>query len=283
MKQKYWIYASLCALIWSLMSVFIRLVFGSFSAISLAAARTWLSAIIMLIICVITKVPPPKTRDIPLFFITGITGFAGYFTLYNIGFKLVTVATGNVLVAAAPFFTALIAWVFLKERIRPLGWFFIGVSFIGIIILAFWDGVLSINIGVLWLLVAAASFSVYSLMLRRLTLRYKSVQCSSYSMMASAIMMTPFLPVAISDAIAAPFIANAVMVSICIACSFSFIFWAQALSLAKRAADVVNFLYVPPFLGAILAFIIYREFPGWGTIIGGIVILFGLWMYQRKA
>jgi len=283
MKQKYWVYASLCALIWSLMSVFIRLAFGSFSAVTLSATRVWISAVTLLTVCIVKKMPLPRARDIPLFFITGATGFGGYFMLYNIGFKLVTVATGNVIIAAAPFFSALIAWVFLKERIRPLGWIFIGVSFVGILILAFWDGVLSINVGVIWLLVAAVSFSVYSLMLRRLTRNYTSVQSSSYSMMASAIMMSPFLPAAIDDAIAAPISAIAAVLSISVACSFSFIFWAKALSLAKRTADVVNFLFVPPFLGAILAFIIYRELPGWGTIIGGIVILFGLWMYQKKA
>ena len=283
MKQKYWVYASISVLIWSLMSVFIRFAFGSFSAITLATARIWTSTITMAIICIVKKVPPPKVRDIPIFFVAGAAGFAVYFTLYNMGFKLVTVATGNVLVAAAPFFTALIAWVFLKERIRPLGWLFIGVSFVGILILALWDGVLSINVGVLLLLASAVTYSVYSLMQRWLTRRYTSTQSSCFMIFAAAIMTLPFLPAAISDAVAAPFSAIAVTLSISIAGSFSYIFWAQGLSISKRTADVVNFLYIPPFLGAILAFIIYRELPGWGTVIGGIVILFGLWMYQKKA
>ena len=283
MKQKYWIYASLCVFIWGMLSVLIRLTFGSFSAVSLAAARSWIAAITMLIICIVKKIKPPRPRDIPIFFVAGAAGFTVYFVFYNMGFNLVTAATGNVVIAAAPIFSSIIAWIFLKERIRPLGWVFTGVSFIGIIILALWNGVFSINPGVIWLLIAAVLMSTYNLMQRRLTKRYTPIQSSSFSLMAGAILISPILPTSINDAGNAPFSAIAVILGISIASSFSYILWAKAISLAKRTADVANFLYVPPVLGAIIAFIIFREVPDWGTIIGGIVILFGLWMFQKKA
>ena len=283
MKQKYWIYASLCVFLWGMLSVLIRLTFNSFSALSLAAARSWIAAITMLIICIVKKIPPPRPRDIPFFLIAGAVGFTVYFVFYNMGFNLVTAATGNVVIASSPIFTSLIAWIFLKERIRPLGWVFTGVSFIGIIILALWNGVFSINLGVIWLLIAAVFMSTYNLMQRRLTRRYTAVQSSSFSLMGGAILISPMLPTAISDATTAPLSAIAVILGISIASSFSYILWAKAISMAKRTADVANFLYVPPFLGAILAFVIFREAPDWGTIIGGIVILFGLWMFQKKA
>ena len=284
MKQKYWIFSFLTVLIWGGASVLIRLTFGSFSALTLAAGRLLIAAITLLIICVIKKIPPPRLRDVPIFFIAGAVGFALYTILYYLGFALVTAATGNVVLASAPIFSALIARVLFKERIRPLGWVFTGVSFAGILILVLWNGVLLINLGVVWLLIAAVFFSAYNLMQRRLTQRYTALQSSAFSVIASAILMSPFLPSIIRDFVAAP--PGAIMVLFylgVLSSGIAFLLWSKAFSLAKRTADVANFLYLPPFISAILAFAIYRETPDWGTVIGGIIILFGLWMFQKKA
>lgn len=284
MKNKYWVFSLATVLIWSLASVIIRLTFGSFSTITLAAARSWIAALVSLIICIVKKMKPPKLRDVPIFFISGAVGFAVYSVFFNMGFALVTAATGNVILAAAPIFSALIAMVVLKERIRPLGWVFTGVSFIGILILVLWNGVLSINQGVIWLLIAAVLLSVYNLMQRRLTKRYTALQSSAYSLIAAAILLSPFIPGAVRDISAAPptAIVTLIYLGTC-ASGIAYLLWTKAFSLAKRTADVANFLYLPPFLAAIIAFLIFNELPDWGTVIGGAVILFGLWMFQKKA
>lgn len=284
MKNKYWIYSSITVLVWGSASVLIRLTFGSFSAITLAAARSWIAAIVLLVICIIKKMPPPKLRDVPLFFAAGAIGFTVYSVFFNMGFALVTAATGNVVLAAAPIFSALIALVVFKERIRPLGWVFTGVSFVGILILVLWNGVLSINRGAIWLLIAAILLSAYNLMQRRLTKRYTALQSSAYSLIAAAILMSPFIPGAVRDVAAATPTAIIVLIYIgSCASGIAYMLWSKAFSLAKRTADVANFLYLPPFIAAIIAFFVFSELPDWGTVIGGVVILFGLWMFQKKA
>ena len=284
MKQKYWLYSSITVLMWGTGSVIIRLTFGSFSALTLAVARVWISAIVMLMICLAKKMPLPRLRDVPLFFVTGAIGFAVYYIFYNLGFARVTAATGNVVLASSPIFTALFARLFLKEHIRPLGWVFTGVSFLGILILVLWNGVLSINEGVLYLIVTAALLSVYNLIQRRLTKRYNAVQSSAYSIVAGAILMSPLLPAMFANLTAAT--PPAILVLIYLgACSsgLAYLCWSKAFSLAKRTADVANFLYLPAFIAAIIAFAVFAELPDWGTVIGGVVILFGLWMFQKKA
>ena len=283
-KQKYWVYSSITVFVWGAGSVMIRLTFGSFSAITLAVARVWIAALTLLIICLIKKMPPPRLRDIPIFIASGAIGFAVYYVFYNLGFALVTAATGNVVLASTPLFTSLIALFVYKERIRPLGWVFTGVSFIGILILVLWDGVLSINKGVLYLLITASLISVYNIIQRNLTKRYTSIQCCAYSFFAAAILMSPFLPGAIKDvAVASP---GAIIVLFFLGAlnsGVAYLCWSKAFSLAKRTADVANFLYLPPFLATLLAFAVFNELPGLGTAIGGVVILFGLWMFQKKA
>lgn len=283
-KQKYWVFSSITVLIWATGSVLIRLTFGSFSVMTLAVSRIWIAAVTMLIICLINKMPLPRMRDIPIFFIAGAIGFAVYTVVYNLGFSRVTAATGNVVLASGPIFTALIARVFLKERIQPLGWVFTGVSFCGILILVLWNGVLSINSGVLYLLLTAALLSTYNLIQRRLTKRYSALQSCAYSIIASAILMSFFLPSAVGDVAAASPAAVAVLIYLGTCNSgIAYLCWSKAFSLAERTADVANFLYLPPFIGTLLAFAVFNELPDWGTVIGGIVILFGLWMFQKKA
>lgn len=284
MKQKYWVFSFITVFIWATGSVVIRLTFDSFSVVTLAVSRIWIAAVTMLIICLVKKLPPPRPRDIPIFFVAGAVGFAVYMVFYNMGFSRVTAATGNVVLSSTPVFTALIAQVFLKERIRPLGWVFTGVSFFGILILVLWNGVLSVNGGVLFLLITAILLCVYNLIQRRLTKRYNAIQSCAYSIIASAIIMSPFLPSAIGDVAAATPGAVAVLVYLGTCNSgIAYLCWSKAFSLADRTADVANFLYLPPFIATLLAFAVFREIPDWGTVVGGAVILFGLWMFQKKA
>ena len=285
MKQKHWMFSFMSVLMWGASSVLIRLTFGSFSALTLVTARAWLAAITLLVFCAIKKMPLPRLRDVPIFLITGAFGFSLYMILYSMGFELVTAATGNVILASSPIFSTLIARLIFKERIRPLGWVFTGVSFAGILILMLWDGMLSINIGVILMLIAAILFSGYSLVQRRMTQRdYTAVQSSAYSLTGAAILMLPFMPSLVRDFSSATPGAITVLLYLGICASgLAFLCWAKAFSLAKRSADAANMLYLTPFIATLLAFVIFVEIPGWGTVVGGVVILFGLWMFQKKA
>ena len=282
--QKYWLYASVTVLFWASASVLVRLMFADYSAVTITAARCFIASCLLLAVCRIKKIPPPKPRDIPIFFVAGAVGFALYTTVFNIGFSAVTAATGNVVMSSGPIFTAILARFLFNERIRPMGWFYTGVSFAGILILMLWNGALMINIGVLWVILAAVLLSCYSLIQRRLTKRYTALQCSAYSMTAATILMIPFLPAAARDTIGASGVAVATLIFLSVCSSaIAYLFWSKAFSLAKRTADVTNFLYLPPFIATLLAFVMFNEIPDWGTAAGGAVILFGLWMFQKKA
>ena len=284
LKQKYWVFASITVFLWGSGSVLIRLAFDTFSVTTLATARCYLAAVVMIIICAINKAPLPQLRDIPLFFVAGAVGFSVYMIIYNLGFSRVTAATGNVVMSSSPIFTAVIAQILFKERIRLLGWVFMGVSFVGILILVLWNGVLLINEGVLWLILTAIFLSAYNMIQRRLTRRYTAIQSTAYSLAAGALLLTPFLPGTARDIANTPPIAIAVLLYLGLGGScFAYLCWSKALSLAKRSADVANFLYLPSFIAAIIAFIIFSEIPDWGTVIGGAFILFGLYMFQKKA
>ena len=284
MKQKYLLYALIPVFFWSLGSVVIRLTFGSLTIINFTAFRSWLGAITLISACLIKRTPLPKKRDIPLFLIAGVVGFAIYTIFFNTGLMFVTAATGNVIMAAVPVFTAVIALITFKERIKLLGWVSIGISFSGVLILLLWNGVLSINVGVLWLIAAAFLNSIYNLIQRKLTRTYSALEGSAYSLIAGAVALSPFLPGAVRELVVAPPVVIAVVLftGFCSA-GLGYLFWTKALAIADRTASVTNLLYLPPFLSAILAYMLFSELPDWGTAVGGVIILAGLWMFQKKA
>ena len=61
-----------------------------------------------------------------------------------------------------------------------------------------------------------------------------------------------------------------------------YLLWSKALLIAPKTASVTNLLYLPPFLSTLFAYLLFSELPGWGTAVGGTVILLGLWMFQKN-
>ena len=284
MKNRYWLFALIAIVLWALSSVLVRITFGIISSVHLAALRNLISMLTLLIVCLAKGIPPPKKRDIPIFIIAGLLGFAVFSICFNYGITLVTAATGNVIFAITPIISAVIAQVVLKERIRFLGWVFTGVSFAGILVIVLWNGILAINHGAFWILGAALCNSIYNLIQRRLLKTYPAIRSTAYVMVVGAFLMTPLLPGAFRELLIAPPSAIVYVFYMGILSSaVSYLLWARALALAKRTADVTNFLYLSPFVAAIMAFAIFSELPDWGTVVGGAIIMFGLWMFQKTA
>ena len=73
----------------------------------------------------------PERRDLPAVFLAGFLAFTVYHVALNYGEVTVEAGAASVLITTAPVFTALLAAAFLGERLRPLGWVGMAVSFVG--------------------------------------------------------------------------------------------------------------------------------------------------------
>ncbi|MGH6933833.1 MAG: DMT family transporter [Dongiaceae bacterium] len=58
--------------------------------------------------------------------------FAVSMTTYIFALKMTTVANAMFIISASPFFTAILAWFLLRERVRWLTWLAIGIAMVGI-------------------------------------------------------------------------------------------------------------------------------------------------------
>ena len=284
MKKSYHFYAIITIIFWALAFVFTRLGLQYFDVYSLSFLRYLVASITLLVIICFIKINRPKKEDLFSFILSGALGFFLYVILFNKGTALVSAATSSIIIATVPVFTALLATFFYKEKLKIYQWIAIGIEFMGILVLTLMNGSFSINEGVLWLLIAALCLASYNILQRKLTKTYSALQASTYSIFFATIMLCIFLPGSINKTIHAPLIQMLyVLILGVFSSAIAYIAWAKAISLAEKTTYVNNYMFVTPFLTTILGFIMINEIPDKATILGGIIILSGLFIFNKES
>ncbi len=280
-KEKYHLYALITITCWSLAYVLTRLALTYFSVYSLGFLRYLIASLILLGVAVVVKMKMPAKCDWPMFLLSGALGFFLYMIFFNQGQQMVSAATGSIIIATAPVFTALLARILYREKLTWRQWLAIGLEFCGVAFLTLIDGALSINIGVLWLFLAALVLSFYNLLQRKLTKSYAPLETATYSIWGGTILLAVFLPGSIHQAINAPPLQWVyVLILGGFSSAIAYVAWTKALSLAQKTSQVSNYMFLTPFLTSILGFLIAGEIPEQATVIGGIIILAGVFLFN---
>lgn len=284
MKKNYHFYAIITIIFWAMAFVFTRLALQYFDVYTLSFLRYLSASLTLLVVICFMKINKPKKEDFITYLLSGCVGFFIYVILFTKGTGMVTSATGSIVIAMVPVFTAFLASFFYKEKLKTYQWFAIGIEFIGILVLTLMNGTLSINEGVLWLLVAALCLATYNLLQRKLTKKYSAIEASTYSIFVGTLFLCIFLPSSIEPTIHAP-IEHIIYVLILgvFSSALAYIAWAKAISIAEKTTYVSNYMFVTPFLTTILGFVMMGEIPDKATILGGVIILIGLFIFNKES
>lgn len=281
MKDSFHIYASITIVFWSLAYVLTRLALQYFTPFSLGFLRYFIAACTLLIVARITKMKLPHLKDIPYFILAGALGFFFYMITFNQGQKTVTASTASIVISTVPVLTAFISRIVYKEKLKNLQWLAIFIEFLGVAILTLMNGILSINIGLLWLFLAALALSLYNLLQRKLTKKYTALQASAYSIFFGTILLAIFLPVSVKEFLNAPAIQWFYLVILGVFSSaIAYVAWSRAFAKAKQTSQVSNYMFITPFLTSVFGFIIVGEIPEPSTLVGGVIILLGVFIFN---
>jgi len=277
--------AFLTVLLWGSGFPFTRVIGSEISSYSLGLIRCALAAIILLVIGRIVHIRKPFCKkDLLWFFLSGMAGFSVYFIFFNLGLTTLNSATGSIITAAAPILTAIGVFKLYHEKINLIGWLSIACAFGGVAVLLLWNGVLSINVGVIWMFLCAAVFAVYNILNRKFTeMGYTAIEITTYSAIAGTVQMLAFLPQTISDISSASMTANMAALYLGVMPSaLAYFFWSAAISRAERTSEVSNYLFINPLIAAVLGFLMLHEIPDMGTFIGGIIIIASVIVFSTK-
>lgn len=278
------ILAFLTVMLWSTGFVFTRIAVRDIGPFPLGLLRYGSAAVILVVIGLVKRIGLPTLKDVPLFLVLGALGFFFYQIFFNVAMTTITAATASVVTATVPVLTAFFASLLFREKLGNLGWIAVCLEFAGILVLTLWQREVSIGWGLAWMIIAALCFAGYNLIQRFAVTRYTPLQSTVYTIVASAFMFLLFLPQAIEEVRTAPVQSLlAVLFMGIFPSAIGFLLWTKALSIAKQIGDVTNFMFVTPLLSTLLEIILIGDIPDTGTITGGLMILFGVALFNNRA
>jgi drug/metabolite transporter (DMT)-like permease len=232
----------------------------------------------------------PRRNELGYFALLGLIGITFHQWLQSTGLITAQASTTAWIVATTPVFMATLGWMFLKER---LGWWRImGIvlASIGVLLVVSkgdWSALVSGRFGVygdLLILISAPNWAVFSVLSRYGLARHPAARMMFYVMLFGWSFTTVLL-------INGPGFSEIGQLSqtgwfgilfLGIACSgFAYIFWYDALQ-AIPVSQVGAFLYLEPLIAVVVAAVLLGEAILIVSILGGALILFGVWMVNKS-
>lgn len=207
------------------------------------------------------------------YFIFILLGFilAVHWVVFFQSIQISTVAVGLLSYSSFPVFTAFIEPLFFKEKVEISTIFYAFLCVMGIfLIIPRFDLDNSIYQGVLWGLSAGFTFSILTVLNRKLSQKYSSLLITFYQDFWATLFLLPFFFI-VKPHLSIREIFLLVMLGIfCTALSHSLFIKGMRHIKAQTAAIISS---LEPVYGIIMALFFLGEIPGLRTVFGGIVIL----------
>lgn len=215
----------------------------------------------------------------------GLCGICLYYLLENIALTYTMASNVGVIISVAPFFTAVLSHVFLKEEEKLKAQFFVGfiVAMIGISLISFSGSKLELNpIGDVLAVAAAFIWAVYSLMIRKISsYGYHTIQTTRRIFTYGIIFMLPFLFVFdfsldMQKLVRPEYALNLIYLGLG-ASALCFVTWNYAVGVLGTVKTSV-YIYIVPVITVVTSVIVLKEEITWMAAAGIGFTLMGLFL-----
>lgn len=276
-------YAFLTVAIWSSAYVYTKVALLTFSATALGLLRCGVATLCLMTLLTFYRQLAVKWRHIPVFMLSGASGFSLYFIAFNTGSLSLNPTTASIIIALCPIISALLALVVFKEKLRISQWLATLTAFSAVLFISLQEGSLLISQGIIWMLGAAALLALYNVIQRRMNRQISALQMTAYSFLFGTVMLLGYAPDALSELQDAPSDAIALVIYLGLfPGAVAYITWGKALSLAENTGQVTNWMFLTPCLALLLEYVVTDSYPGKATLAGGSIILICLLCFLRK-
>ena len=225
-------------------------------------------------------------RDAGLVLLSSVFNPFLYFLCENYGLKYSSPTIAAVIIATIPVFAPLVGWIAFRERMTPVNFIGIGVSFSGVVLMLVTRNLsLAADLrGVAYLFGAVFSALLYSVTLKRLTSRYPALVLVAYQNLIGIVLFLPiFLVFEVRDAMAVPIdgsiISSFLFLSI-LASSLAFVFFAKSDKLIWIAKANIFSNLITVFT-AIFSFLLLGENFTVQKVAGIILVIGGVYLSER--
>jgi drug/metabolite transporter (DMT)-like permease len=255
----------------------IRFALREVDPLPLAAIRFALAAIFAVAWLIWARPQRPPARDFGLITVCGAMGIAAYNMLLNAGQMTVSAGAASFIVNTQPLFMVLLAVVFLGERFTAWSWVGAGLGFGGVAIIASGQpGGFSFGMGSSFIVGAALSAAIFSVIQRPLIARFPPLTVTAFVLLAGAIMLLPWLSAGARQFSCSSVNTMASIIFLAVApAAIGQTCWTYAIK-SYGAARAGQFLYLIPPLAVLFSWAVIGELPSWRTLAGGLSALLGV-------
>ena len=275
-------------LVWGTTFIASKILLEAFSPLEIMFFRLSI-AVVLLFAAHPHPIRPAGIRQEGEFFLAGLFGVTLYFLCENTALLYTYASNAGILISAAPFFTGLAVWIFLKED-RPDRSFYMGflISMAGVVLVSCNGSIaLQLNpLGDMLVLLAALCWSFYSVLLRRINRRFSNpVDCTRRIFFYALISMMPLLAAENFSPRLERFLQVKYLVSILflgvLGSALCYVTWSTASRLIG-VTKTTAYIYASPAITMLASAAILSERVTPLAVLGTFLILAGLILSQRK-
>lgn len=282
----------LCALltiiIWGTTFISTKILLVDFQPVEILFFRFVMGLLALLIIYPHRLKATTKRQELTLA-LAGLCGICLYYLLENIALTYTMASNVGVIISVAPFFTAIMSHLFLKEEGKLRANFFIGfvVAMIGIFLISFNGSKLELNpVGDLLALLAAFVWACYSILTKKISsYGYHTILTTRRVFFYGILFMIPTLfmfdfHLELSRFTNPVYLFNIIFLGLG-ASALCFVSWNLAVKVLGAVKTSI-YIYMVPVITVVTSTLILHEQITALSIIGTLLTLAGLFLSERK-
>ena len=232
----------------------------------------------------------PKRNEWGYFALVGFLGITFHQWMQSTALQTSRASTTAWIVATTPVFMALLGWLALKEKLSRLQTGGITLATLGVLLVVSNGDPTAISFkqfgapGDILILISSLNWAVFSALSRRGLREHPATRMMFYVMtlgwlFSSVLFFTSSGPHELPQLTSNGWMGITFLGVFC--SGLAYIAWYDALQ-ALPTGQLGAFLYLEPPVAVIIAAIILAEPITWAALLGGGIILFGVWMVNRK-
>ena len=280
--------ALLTILIWGTTFISTKVLLVDFQPVEILFFR-FVMGLLALLVVYPHRMKGTTRRQELTFVVAGLCGVCLYYLLENIALTYTMASNVGVIISVAPFFTAILSHLFLKQDEKLRANFFIGfvVAMAGIALISFNGSTLQLNpVGDLLALLAAFLWACYSILTRKISsFGYNTILTTRRVFFYGILFMIPALflfdfKLDLSRFANMTYLLNILFLGLG-ASALCFVTWNFAVKLLGAVKTSIYIYLVPVITVAASVLILHEPFT-WMTGMGTVLTLAGLLLSESK-
>lgn len=281
------LYLTLAASIWGGMFVVVKVVVPSVPPFLLVWSRYLIAIVALTLLGLQQHVHwHVEKKDWPLLISIGVIGQLASIVFQETGTMLANAQIGSIITATTPAFMTLFAAWLLKEQLTVVKLLAVTSATIGVILAG---GGLHFQahqtLGVLSLTVAALTWALMSVLLKKVPARYSALQVTTIGTLVALIGLTPVTLIVYHSfnwaVMLTPKVGGGILYLGIISTAIAFVMWNKGLQLLQASQSGL-FFFFQPLVGSLLGWLVLGEALHVSFVFGCLLIFIGVGLTLRN-